>query len=31
MKYLTNRLLAGLLKTICALALGAAATTGFAA
>jgi rhodanese-related sulfurtransferase len=31
MKYLTNRLLAGLLKTICALALGAAATTAFAA
>jgi rhodanese-related sulfurtransferase len=31
MKYVTNRLLAGLLKATCALALAAAATAGFAA
>ena len=31
MKYLTNRLLSGLLKTLCALALSAAASMAFAA
>jgi rhodanese-related sulfurtransferase len=31
MNYLTHRLLSGLLKTLCALALSAAATTAFAA
>ena len=31
MKYPTNRLWAGVLKMVCALVLGAAATTGFAA
>ncbi|MBE0621959.1 MAG: hypothetical protein IH605_15300, partial [Burkholderiales bacterium] len=31
MKYLTNRMFAGLAKTLCAVVLGAAATAAFAA